>query len=320
MVAAPHMPVLLEEAIGSLKVKPGGTYVDATVGLGGHARRILECLAGEGRVIAMDRDEEALQEARNRLRSHGSMISFHHENYRQLPRLVNGLGLDGIDGCLLDLGVSSLQLENPQRGFSFRLEGPLDMRQDRKSATTAADLVNGLPEEELARIFWCNGEERHSRAIAREIVRQRQKAPLRTTLQLAELVERVKPARSGQRTHPATQVFQALRIRVNQELEGFDGFLQEVIHLLRPGGRLVVISFHSLEDRIVKTVFRRSAGRCVCSRPARLCTCPREAEGRVLTARPLVPGPRELIENPRSRSAKLRAFETLEENRSVMNG
>ena len=153
------------------------------------------------------------------------------------------------------------------------------MRQDRRSRTTAADLVNQLPEEELARIFWRNGEERRSRAIAREIVRQREQAPLRTTVQLAELVERVKSARSGRKTHPATRVFQALRIRVNQELEGLDRFLEEVIDLLHPGGRLVVISFHSLEDRISKTIFRRSAGRCVCFRPARLCTCPRVSKG-----------------------------------------
>ena len=313
MVAARHMPVLLDEAIGLLKVRKGGTYVDGTVGLGGHTARIVESLAGEGRVIAIDRDEEALQEARDRLLSHGSIVSFHHENFRNLPLLLNGLGVGGIDGCLLDLGVSSFQLESAERGFSFRLEGPLDMRQDRRSRTTAADLVNGLPEEELAHIFWRNGEERRSRAIAREIVRQRQEAPLRTTVQLAELVKRVKSARSGRKTHPATRVFQALRIRVNQELEGLGGFLEEVIHLLRPGGRLVVISFHSLEDRIVKTVFRRFAGRCVCFRPAQLCTCPRESKGRILTARPLVPGPRELIENPRSRSARLRAFETSEE-------
>ena len=311
MVAARHMPVLLDEVIGLLKVHKGGTYVDGTVGLGGHTARILESLAGQGRIIAIDRDAEALQEARDRLLSHGSMVSFHHENFRNLPLLLNGLG--GIDGCLLDLGVSSFQLESAERGFSFRLEGPLDMRQDRRSRTTAADLVNGLPEEELARIFWRNGAERRSRAIAREIVRQREQAPLRTTVQLAELVKRVKSARSGRKTHPATRVFQALRIRVNQELEGLDRFLEEVIDLLHPGGRLVVISFHSLEDRISKTVFRRSAGRCVCFRPARLCTCPREPKGRVLTPRPLVPGQRELIENPRSRSAKLRAFEKFEE-------
>ncbi len=313
MVAIRHMPVLLDEAIGLLKVRKGGTYVDGTVGLGGHAERILESLAGEGRVIAIDRDEEALQEAKNRLLSHGSIVSFHHENFRNLPLLLNGLGLGGIDGCFLDLGVSSFQLESAERGFSFRLEGPLDMRQDRRSRTTAADLVNGLPEEELAQIFWRNGEEKRSRVIAREIVRQREEGPLQTTLQLAELVERVKPSRTGRKIHPATRVFQALRIRVNQELEGLGGFLEEVVHLIHPGGRLVVISFHSLEDRIVKNAFRRSAGRCVCFRPAQLCTCPRKLRGRILTARPLAPGQRELNENPRSRSARLRAFETSEE-------
>ena len=313
MVAARHMPVLLDEAIGLLKVRKGGTYVDGTVGLGGHTARIVESLAGEGRVIAIDRDEEALREARDHLVSHGSIVSLHHENFRNLPLLLNGLGVDGIDGCLLDLGVSSFQLESAERGFSFRLEGPLDMRQDQRSRTTAADLVNGLPEEELAQIFWRNGEENRSRAIAREIARQREEAPLQTTLQLAELVKRVKSSRPGRKTHPATQVFQALRIRVNQELEGLGEFLEEVIHLLRPGGRLVVISFHSLEDRIVKNAFRRAAGRCVCFRPARLCTCSRVSKGRILTARPLVPGQRELNENPRSRSAKLRAFETSEE-------
>ena len=313
MVAIRHIPVLLDEAIGLLKVRKGGTYVDGTVGLGGHTARILESLAGEGKVIAIDRDEEALEEARDRLLLYGGMVSFHHENFRNLPLLLNGLGWDGMDGCLLDLGVSSFQLESAGRGFSFRLEGPLDMRQDRRSRTTAADLVNGLSEEELARIFWRYGQERRSRAIAREIVRQREQAPLRTTVQLAELVKRVKSSRYRGKTHPATRVFQALRIRVNQELEGLDRFLEEVVHLLHPGGRLVVISFHSLEDRIVKRVFRRSAGRCVCFRPAELCTCPRVSKGRILTARPLVPGQRELIENPRSRSARLRAFEKSEE-------
>ncbi len=313
MVAAGHIPVLLDEAIGLLRVRTGGTYVDATAGLGGHTERILESLAGTGRVIAIDRDEEALEQARDRLGAYGPTASFHRENFRNLPLLLNGLGLEGLDGCLLDLGASSLQLESAERGFSFKREGPLDMRQDRRSGTTAADLVNGLPEEELARTFRRYGDERRSRAIAREIVRQREQAPLRTTLQLAQLVIEVKSTGYRGRTHPATKVFQALRIRVNQELEGLDRFLGEVIHLLHPGGRLVVISFHSLEDRIVKTVFRKSAGRCVCFRPAELCSCPRVRKGRILTARPLVPGQRELIDNPRSRSAKLRAFEKSKE-------
>ena len=312
MVAPRHIPVLLDEAIDFLKVSPGGTYVDGTVGLGGHARRILEALGGTGRVIAIDRDEEALSQARERLRSYAGAVSFHRDNFRNLPLLLNGLGLAGVDGCLLDLGVSSLQLESPSRGFSFRLEGPLDMRQDRRSRTTAADLVNGLPEQELAEIFRRYGEERRAGAIASEIVRQREQHPLRTTGQLADLVRRVSPAGRG-KTDPATRVFQALRIRVNQELEGLDDFLEEAVGLLKPEGRLVVIAFHSLEDRTVKTVFRRLAGRCVCFRPADRCTCPRVVRGRVLTPRPVRPGRREIEENPRSRSARLRAFEKLEE-------
>ena len=263
MVAARHTPVLLQEAMGLLKVTKGGTYVDGTTGLGGHTRAILDLLDGTGKVIALDRDEEALEQARERLAPAANLF-FHHDNFRNLPLILNGLAISGVDGCLLDLGLSSFQLESAERGFSFRLDGPLDMRQDRRSQTTAADLLNRLPEEQLAKTFWRYGEERRSRSIAREVVRRRQVEPIRTTRQLAQLVERVTPARRRGGIHPATRVFQALRIRVNQEIEGLEEFCTEAIQLLNTGGRLVVISFHSLEDRLVKTAFRKA------SRPLRL--------------------------------------------------
>ncbi len=317
MVAARHTPVLLQEARDLLKVTKGGIYVDGTIGLGGHARAILELLDGTGRVIALDRDEEALRQARKRLASGSDNLSFHHDNFRNLPLILNGLGIDGVDGILLDLGVSSFQLASAERGFSFRLDGPLDMRLDRRSQTTAADLVNRLPEKELATIFRRYGEERRSRSIARQIVQQRQVEPLRTTRQLARLIERVAPSRYWNKIHPATKVFQALRIHVNQELEGLEEFCGEAIELLNPRGRLVVICFHSLEDRIIKTAFRKAAGHCVCFRPPELCTCPRVTLGLILTRRPVTSGEQEVGENPRSRSAKLRAFEKFENGKGV---
>ncbi len=306
-MVATHRPVMLEEVLELLAVRPRGTYVDATVGLGGHAEAILVRLRGEGLLVGLDRDPQALQQARERLSSFSNCLLF-HANYHNLPHLLSREGLH-MDGCLLDLGVSSLQLDAPERGFSFRREGPLDMRMDTSSGLTAGELVNHAPLPELARIFRENGEEPRAERIARAIVQRRQRQPLETTLELAELVAEVARAPRGGKIHPATRVFQALRIEVNRELAGLEPALEEIIDWLKPAGRLVVLGFHRLEDRIVKRVFRRASGKCVCFRPADSCSCPRRQRVSILTRRPLRPSPGELQQNPRARSARLRAVE-----------
>jgi 16S rRNA (cytosine1402-N4)-methyltransferase len=286
-VDAAHKPVLLAEAMELLAVKPGGFYVDGTVGLAGHAAEILRRSAPGGRLLGLDRDSEALQRAHDALAPFGERARLQHADYRELPQL----GAPAPDGVLLDLGVSSLQLDAPERGFSFRTDGPLDMRMDRSGGATAEDAVNRLPEAELADLIYRYGEERASRRIARAIVEARRRTRLRGTQELAELVRRVVRGRS--RIDPATRTFQALRIHVNRELEGLAAGVAAIARLLAAGGRLVVISFHSLEDREVKGSFRE-LGR----------------EGfRILTRKPVRPGPDELRLNPRSRSARLRALE-----------
>jgi 16S rRNA (cytosine1402-N4)-methyltransferase len=307
-----HRPVLLKESLELLEVKAGGVYVDGTVGLGGHAEGILERLGPSGKLIGLDRDATALRLASERLRGRFSNFEFYNENFKNLPLLLRRLAVRSLDGCLLDLGVSSLQLDTTERGFTFREEGPLDMRMDLSQKTTAANLVNELPEEKLAEIFREYGEERAARRIAAAIVEQRRAARLRTTTELARLVERVKGRVPGSRLHPATLVFQALRIEVNQELKGLEELLEWVIEVLAPGGRLVVISFHSLEDRIVKKVMQKQSGKCICFRPGDLCVCPRIERMRVLTRKPITPSEEETEANPRARSGKLRAAERLE--------
>ncbi|MDA2930707.1 16S rRNA (cytosine(1402)-N(4))-methyltransferase RsmH [Acidobacteria bacterium AH-259-O06] len=308
--AVEHIPVLLSQVLEFLQVRKGGIYVDCTVGLGGHSEEILRQLEGSGRLIALDRDKEALERARERLRSRYQNFQLFHENFKNLPIILPQLGVQCLDGCLVDLGVSSHQLDSPERGFSFQLKGPLDMRMDKHQKSTAADLVNQLPKERLAEILWRYGEEKAARRIAAAIVQRRKTAKLRTTTELAELVEQVKGHAQG-RIHPATRVFQALRIEVNQELAGLEEFLQQAIGLLAPRGRLVAISFHSLEDRIVKTVFQKEAGKCVCFRPPEFCTCPRVENVQILTKKPVTPDPEQIMRNPRARSAKLRAVEKL---------
>ncbi len=304
-----HAPVMPREAVDLLGCRPGGIYVDATLGLGGHSQIILERILPGGILIGLDRDEESLDKARTRLRGFGESVRFFHENFKNLPLVLNNLAIKPIDGILLDLGVSSYQLLSPGRGFSFQADSPLDMRMDRRQRWTAADLVNNLPEDELADIIYQYGEERLSRRIAAAIVAVRAQNPITQCAQLAEIVTRVFKVKSFPSIHPATKTFQALRIAVNQELEGLEEFLIEACSFLRPGGRLVVIAFHSLEDRIVKRAFRRLAGQCVCERPPELCTCSRQPLAVVLTHKPLKPGAEELAVNPRSRSARLRALE-----------
>ena len=306
-----HMPVMLEEALDLLQCKPGGIYVDATIGMGGHAQAILERVQPGGQLIGIDRDKDSLEKAQARLKPFARNLRLVHDNYKNLPLILNNLVTRPVDGILLDLGVSSYQLLSPERGFSFQSDVMLDMRMDRTQQWTAADLVNKLSESELADIIYRYGEERLSRRIAAAIVQERGRAPITRCTQLAEIVSRVFKVRGHRGIHPATRTFQALRIAVNEELEGLEELLSEGFGFLKTGGRMVVIAFHSLEDRIVKRAFRRLAGQCVCDAPPELCTCPRQAVAYLMTPRPMTPGPKELASNPRARSARLRSLERI---------
>jgi 16S rRNA (cytosine1402-N4)-methyltransferase len=288
-----HAPVMVAEALRWLEPARGGVFVDCTLGLGGHTSALLD--GGAARVVALDRDAEAMAMARERLGAYGERVETVHADYRDLNAVLDARGLTSVDGVLADLGVSSMQLDAADRGFSFRTEAPLDMRMDRSQGPTAADRLREVSEGDLADVIFRYGEERHSRRIARALVRARDERPLATTRDVAEVVRRAMPHRGWQRIDPATRTFQALRIWVNGELDGLERFVREAVLRLRAGARLVVIAFHSLEDRIVKHTLRgldREAGVV-----------------RVLTPRPEVPGDDEIERNPRARSAKLRAAE-----------
>jgi 16S rRNA (cytosine1402-N4)-methyltransferase len=305
-----HVPVMLDEALAALQVRAAGRYVDGTAGGGGHAAAIAERLGPEGRLLALDRDAEAVMRVRIRLAPWTHQVQVEHANYSELETLVQRAGLAPVDGILLDLGMSSFQLE-PQRGFSFSSDAALDMRMDQTQPTTAADLVQQLDETALADLLWRLGEEPASRRIARALVAERARAPITTTGQLAAAVERAVGGRRG-KIHPATRVFQALRIAVNEELEHLTAGLEAALRLLAPGGRLVVISFHSLEDRIVKHTLQAHAGRWenLAAGGRRWAGTPPAV--RLVTRRPLAPTPEECDRNPRARSAKLRAAERTE--------
>ncbi len=305
---APHRPVLLLETVRLLAPERGGLFVDATLGLGGHSEAILEA-APETRVLGIDRDREALRLARERLARFGPRFRAVHANHRELARVISEAGEAEASGILADLGVSSLQFDTPERGFSFRHDAPLDMRMDASGdEETGAELLARLPEEEIARVIYEYGEERKSRRIARWIVERRERGePVKTTGELASLVARAVGHKRSERIHPATRTFQALRIAVNRELEGLGEFVERAVDLLQTGGRLAIISFHSLEDRIVKRTLRRLAGQCECDVRLPRCECGARKVVELLTRRPLVPTVTETEENPRARSAKLRA-------------
>jgi 16S rRNA (cytosine1402-N4)-methyltransferase len=300
--------VLLFEAVNLLDPTRGGLFVDATLGLGGHSEALLEA-SPDTRVLGIDRDREAIRLASERLARFGTRFRAAHANFRNIARVLSDAGESVASGILADLGVSSLQFDTPERGFSFRHDAPLDMRMDATgSEETAAELLERLPEEEIARVIYEYGEERRSRRIARWIVERRERGePLRTTKELAELVARAVGHRRGERLHPATRTFQALRIAVNGELEGLEEFLETSVDLLQMRGRLAVISFHSLEDRVVKRALRRLSGHCECDRRAPVCACGARRAVEILTRRPVVPSEQEVEDNPRARSAKLRA-------------
>lgn len=314
-----HNPVMVDEALSWLHVQPGKTYVDATAGAGGHLRKILAACSGRGRVIAVDRDSLSLDRLQNQFANTQTgnqefAPDLVHSNYSDLRSVISSLGLSTISGGILaDLGVSSMQLDNPDRGFSFVDDGPLDMRMDPTTPTTAEQLINKLSEKELADVIYRYGEERLSRPIARAIASAR---PLHTTLKLAEVVSKVvrhyqRGHRSKDSSHPATRTFQAIRIAVNDELGNLESFLRESIDLLEPGARLVVITFHSLEDRMVKQILREAASPCICPPRQPICTCNKTAVMKVLTPKPVAPSEKEVLANPRSRSAKLRVGEKL---------
>ena len=294
-----HAPVLLSETVAFLQPSRGGTFVDCTLGLGGHTAALLE--AGASRVIGLDRDPKAIEVARERLAEWGDRVLLVHGDYRELPAVLATHGVGPIDGALADLGVSSMQLDEPGRGFSFRADGPLDMRMDTSAGPTAADLIAGAEEHELADVIYRFGEERKSRRVARAIVEARDEAPIETTARLASIVRRAAGGGTYQRIDPATRTFQALRIWVNRELEGLDTFVIDAVRALREGGRLVIIAFHSLEDRIVKHTARMLAKGDGLTRG--------EGVVRILTKKPVIASEAERAENPRSRSAKLRAVE-----------
>ncbi len=294
-----HVPVLVREMLATLEPRPGGAYLDCTVGGGGHAEAILEAAGPPSRVVGIDRDPEAIAVARERLGRFGDRVRLVQGDFRELPRLISELRLEGFDGVLFDLGISSLQLDDPSRGLRFSAEGPLDMRMDRESGGLAArELLHELSEMDLTRIIREYGEERWARQIARGIVNARSQGSLETTRDLAAVVTRAIPRRFWpRRIHPATRTFQAVRIAVNQELTGLEEALEVATGHLNPGGRIAVISFHSLEDRVVKHLFRRLAA-------------PGAVPGvTIITRRPVTPSPEERAQNPRARSAKLRGAE-----------
>jgi len=303
---APHRPVLLRETIELLAAERGGLFVDCTVGLGGHSEAILQASA-DAQVLGIDRDDEALELARKRLAQYGSRFRGVHADFRELTRVLATAEVKQARGILADLGVSSWQLDSPARGFSFRYQAPLDMRMDATSGETAAELLGRLSEVEIARIIFEYGEERRSRRIARWIVERRERGePLSTTRDLADLVERAVGADKKRRIHPATRTFQALRIAVNRELEDLDRFVTEAVDFLEPEGRLAVISFHSLEDRIIKRTLLQLSGRCQCPPRLPICQCGARKIVDILTRRPVTSSDEEIAANPRARSAKLR--------------
>jgi len=307
MPMAGHQPVLYHETIQALQPRPGGVYVDGTLGAGGHAWGILSASGPDGRLLGMDVDPQALALAAEKLETFGPRLVMVQASYTTLTEQLHRLGWPAVDGILLDLGVSSMQVDTAERGFSFLADAPLDMRFDPSQPVTAADLVNTLPESELANLLYRLGEEQRAYQVARAIVAAR---PVRTTGELAAVVSRV--TRSGRPgMHPATRTFQALRMAVNQELDAIQAVLPQAAQALAPGGRLAVIAFHSLEDRLVKQFFRRESQDCLCPPQQPLCTCGHRATLREITRRPLQPSPAEIQSNPRARSARLRVAEKL---------
>ena len=304
-----HKPVLLHECLGALAIKPDGIYVDGTLGRAGHSLEIVRRLT-TGRLIALDRDETAIEAANRRLGDYLDKVTLVHSNFSALDAVLHELGVHGVDGMLFDLGVSSPQLDEAQRGFSYKQDAPLDMRMDESAALTAREVVNTYSYEELRRILFEYGEERYAPAIAKRICQHREQKPIETTLELADIIRSAMPASAlREKQHPAKRSFQAIRIAVNDELGAVRQGMEAAIDHLNPGGRLVVITFHSLEDRIVKNVFQDAAKGCTCPPSFPVCVCGHKPKIKILTKKPIIATREEVEENPRSRSAKLRVAE-----------
>jgi len=305
-----HQSVLLEETIRNLWVKPEGVYVDGTIGGGGHALEVCKQLSAKGRFIGIDQDGNAIEAAANRLKEYQDRVTIIRSNYCSMRKELGKLGISFVDGILLDLGVSSYQLDTVERGFTYRVNAPLDMRMDQRNPGTAKDIVNTYSEIELFRIIRDYGEDKFAKNIAKHIVLARQEKPIETTNELTEVVQRAIPRKLWEaRGHPAKKTFQAIRIELNQELDVLRDSLDDMIDLLNDGGRLCVITFHSLEDRIVKTVFRRNENPCTCPSNFPVCVCGKKPKGKIITKKPIVPSEEDISYNKRSKSAKLRVFE-----------
>lgn len=311
-----HYSVLLEETIAYLNVKSDGIYVDGTLGGGGHSYEIAKRLGKGGRLIGIDQDADAVRAAGERLAEFGGKVTILHSNYAAMREELAAIGVERVDGIILDLGVSSFQLDTPERGFTYReTDAPLDMRMDLRQTKTARDIVNEYSETELFRIIRDYGEDKFAKNIAKHIVRERQKKPIETTGELTDLIRASIPMKVRMTGgHPAKRTFQAIRIELNRELEVLREHLDEMIGLLNPGGRICIITFHSLEDRIVKNCFKKNEDPCTCPKDFPVCVCGNVSKGKVVTRKPVLPGEEELKVNSRSRSAKLRVFEKRREN------
>ena len=307
-----HKSVLLEETIDNLNIKPDGIYVDGTLGGAGHSEQIVKRLGEGGRLIGIDQDEDAIAAASKRLEPYGDKVTIVRDNYQNFRRILDELNIQKVDGILLDLGVSSYQLDNADRVFTYRVDAPLDMRMDNRQTKTAKDIVNDYSEAELFRILKDYGEERYAKSIAYHICKYRENKVIETTEELNDIIRGSIPAkaRNGQ-GHPSKQTFQAIRIELNRELDVLRDSIDGMIASLNPGGRLCIITFHSLEDRIVKLAFRKNENPCICPPNFPVCTCGRKPLGKVITRKPIIPGERELEENSRSKSSKLRVFEAI---------
>ena len=306
-----HYSVLLSETIENLNIKPDGIYVDGTLGGGGHAYQVASRLSEKGRLIGIDQDADAIAAAGERLKEFGDKITIIRSNYANMKEELHRIGVEKVDGIVLDLGVSSFQLDTPERGFTYRDENaPLDMRMDDRQSLTAKDIVNGYSEMDLYRIIRDYGEDKFAKNIAKHIVQERAKKPIETTGELTEIIRASIPMKvqvTG--GHPAKRTFQAIRIELNKELEVLQNNLDDMIDLLNPGGRICIITFHSLEDRIIKTNFKRNENPCTCPSDFPVCVCGKKSKGKVVTRKPILPSEEELEVNSRSKSAKLRVFE-----------
>ncbi|MCI8505058.1 MAG: 16S rRNA (cytosine(1402)-N(4))-methyltransferase RsmH [Lachnospiraceae bacterium] len=305
-----HKSVLLAETVEHLKIKPGGIYVDGTLGGGGHAEAVCKKLSGRGIYVGIDQDEDAIKAATARLAPFGDLVTIVRSNYERMGAVFSSLGIEAADGILLDLGVSSYQLDTPERGFSYKEDARLDMRMDQRQEKTAKDIVNSYSESELFHVIRDYGEDRFAKNIAKHIVAARKQGEIQTTGQLVQIIKAAIPAKvRAVGGHPAKRTFQAIRIELNHELEVLEASLDQMIGLLKPGGRLCIITFHSLEDRMVKTNFRKNENPCTCPSDFPVCVCGKMSRGKVITRKPVLPSEEELSDNKRARSARLRVFE-----------